>query len=247
MSKNNEVAEVTENTITKLAPDSIIQVIQQAATDPNVDIDKMERLMQMHERLVAKQDETAFNNAMADAQTDIRRVAADSRNEQTHSDYASYAALDRAIRPVYSEHGFSLSFDTGETPIESHVRVICNVSHRGGHTRQYHVDMPADGKGAKGGDVMTKTHAVGSGLQYGMRYLLKLIFNVAIGYDDDGNAAGEATITEEQAADLEALMTEVGAGRKAFLKTCKVDDLAFLPASKLKGAIQRLEQKRRQA
>ena len=106
MSKNNEVAEVTENTITKLAPDSIIQVIQQAATDPNVDIDKMERLMQMHERLVAKQDETAFNNAMADAQTDIRRVAADSRNEQTHSDYASYAALDRAIRPVTQSMGF---------------------------------------------------------------------------------------------------------------------------------------------
>ena len=46
------------------------------------------------------------------------------------------------------------------------------------------------GKGAKGGDVMTKTHAFGSGTSYGMRYLLKMIFNVAIGEeDDDGNSA----------------------------------------------------------
>jgi hypothetical protein len=50
--------------------------------------------------------------------------------------------------------------------------------------------MPVDGKGARGGDVMTKTHAMGSGVSYGMRYLLRMIFNLAIDYDDDGNAAG---------------------------------------------------------
>jgi hypothetical protein len=50
--------------------------------------------------------------------------------------------------------------------------------------------MPVDGKGARGGDVMTKTHAMGSGISYGMRYLLRMIFNLAIDQDDDGNAAG---------------------------------------------------------
>jgi hypothetical protein len=50
--------------------------------------------------------------------------------------------------------------------------------------------MPADGKGARGNDVMTKTHATGSAVSYGMRYLLKMIFNVSSGEaDDDGNAA----------------------------------------------------------
>jgi hypothetical protein len=64
------------------------------------------------------------------------------------------------------------------------------VTHRDGYAREYHIDMPADGKGAKGGDVMTKTHAVGSAVSYGMRYLLKMIFNVAVGEDDDdGNTA----------------------------------------------------------
>src|SRR6185436_6685763 len=95
-------------------------------------------------------------------------------------------------RPIYTKHGFALSFNTAEGAPENYVRVVCNVSHDGGHSRQFQIDMPADGKGAKGGDVMTKTHAVGSGMTYGMRYLLKMIFNVAIGEDDtDGNVPGD--------------------------------------------------------
>jgi hypothetical protein len=73
------------------------------------------------------------------------------------------------------------------------VAIFClsaTLTHAAGFTRKYLIDMPADGKGAKGNDVMTKTHATGSATQYGMRYLLKMIFNVAIGEDDDGNAAG---------------------------------------------------------
>lgn len=241
------VAKKTEGEVVQHSPDTILQVIQSAATNPDVDIDKMERLMQMHERLVTKQNEAAFNAAMTAAQSEMRRVQADSRNVQTHSEYASYAALDRAIRPIYTKHGFALSFGTEPGAPENYVRVVCHVSHSGGFSRPYQIDMPADGKGAKGGDVMTKTHAVGSGMSYGMRYLLKMIFNVAVGEDDDdGNAAGTPTITESQAADLLALITEVGANKAAFLKVCRVDRLEDLPEASLEGAIKRLEAKRGQ-
>lgn len=168
---------------------SLLQAITQAASNPQVDIDKMERLMQMHERIVAREAEAAFNDAMTACQSEIRPIAADAENPQTRSEYATYAKLDRALRPIYTKHGFSLSFDEGDSPKPEHVRVLCYVS-RGGHTRTYHRDMPADGKGAKGGDVMTKTHAAGAAGSYGARYLLKGIFNVAIGEEDkDGNGA----------------------------------------------------------
>lgn len=168
---------------------ALLSVIERAASNPEVDVDKMERLMQMHEKVLARQAEQAFNDAMNLAQAEIGRVAADKSNSQTHSDYASYAALDRMVRPVYTRHGFSLSFGT-EAASEGILVVLAHVSHAAGHTRLYRVPMPADGKGAKGGDVMTKTHATGSAMTYGQRYLLKLIFNVAIGVDpddDDGN------------------------------------------------------------
>lgn len=141
----------------------------------------------MQERFMAKQAETAFNIALNDIQAEMRRIAADANNPQTKSNYASYAALDRVLRPIYTQHGLSLSFDTTDGAPEGYARIVCYVSHSMGHTRTYRVDMACDGKGAKGGDVMTKTHAMGSAFTYGQRYLLKAIFNVAVGEDDDGN------------------------------------------------------------
>jgi hypothetical protein len=166
-------------------------IFERLARDPNASVEKIERLMALWERSEARKAEGAFNTAMSAAQALMRPVSADASNPQTRSRYASYGALDLKLRPIYTGAGFGLSFDTGEAPQLEYVRVLCYVTHSGGHARTYHVDMPADGKGAKGGDVMTKTHAVGSAMSYGMRYLLKMIFNVAVGEDDDdGNRAG---------------------------------------------------------
>jgi hypothetical protein len=165
-------------------------MIERAARDPSIDIDKLDRLLLMRERENARVAEQAFNAALAEAQTEMHPVTTDSDNPQTRSRYASYAALDRAVRLIYAGHGFALSFNTADAPGPEQARIVCDVSHVGGHTRRYHIDMPVDGKGARGGDVMTKTHAMGSGISYGMRYLLRMIFNLAIDQDDDGNAAG---------------------------------------------------------
>lgn len=169
---------------------TLLAVISRAARDPDTDVGKMERLMAMYERVEARRSETEFNDAMTAAQSEMGRISADATNPQTRSQYATYGRIDSVLRPIYTNHGFALSFDTGSDGPADHVRVVCHVSHRAGHTRTYHADMPSDGKGAKGGDVMTKTHAAGSAVSYGMRYLLKMIFNVAIGEeDDDGNKA----------------------------------------------------------
>ena len=174
--------------------DDAAAMFERLARDPNASVEKIERLMALWERGEAKKAEAAFNAAMSEAQGKMRPIAADASNPQTHSRYASYAALDRALRPIYTEYGFGLSFDTGEAPGADVVRVLCYVTHVAGHSRTYRADMPADGKGAKGGDVMTKTHAVGSAMSYGMRYLLKMVWNVAVGEDDDdGNAAGDTS------------------------------------------------------
>lgn len=165
-------------------------LIERLATDPRVDVDKLERLMAMQQAMKQQIAKAAFDAAMSAAQAEMRRVATDSNNPQTRSRYASYGALDRALRPIYTGHGFGLSFNTGDGAPAEFVRILCEVTHRDGYSKSYHIDMPADGKGAKGGDVMTKTHAVGSAASYGMRYLLKMIFNVAVGEDDDdGNGA----------------------------------------------------------
>lgn len=152
-------------------------------------VEQLQILQEMHFKELARSAEVEFNLAMNAVQSELGRIAPDLTNPQTKSKYASYAALDRVIRPIYTKHGFSLSFDSGESPAET-VIAFCYVSHREGHTRKYQSPaMPSDGKGAKGGDVMTKTHATGAAMSYAMRYLLKFIFNIAVGEDDtDGNA-----------------------------------------------------------
>lgn len=166
------------------------------ALQNNAAIDVIERLAALQEKAIASDAEMQFNDALNRAQEKISRIAPDLDNPQTKSKYASYAALDRVIRPVYILEGFSLSFDTDDCPKDDCVRVLCYVS-RGRHTRKYKVDIASDGKGAKGGDVMTKTHATGAAMSYGMRYLLKFIFNVAVGEGDtDGNLEPSGELME---------------------------------------------------
>lgn len=227
---------------------SLLTVIERASRDPSVDLDKMERLLKMHKEMLDGQKEDEFNAALAAAQAEMTVVSKDASNPQTRSKYASYAALDRGIRPAYTRHGFSVTFDTADVDGKpDYIRVLAFVS-RAGHTRRYHLDMPADGKGAKGGDVMTKTHATGSAVKYGRRYLLEMIFNIATGErDDDGNAAsGERKfVSEEQLGRLNALADELAIDKIKFCRALGVDSLADIYANKFEDAVAMMERKRR--
>jgi hypothetical protein len=223
----------------------MLSLLERVLLDPMVDIAKVERIEQMIERAHTRQAEFAFNTAMAAAQAEMRAVSPDKHNKQTHSDYASYAALDAMARPIYTKHGLALSFNSEESKVAEHILVLCYVT-AGGFTRTYRVDMPADGKGAKGGDVMTRTHATGSAMTYGERYLLKAIFNLQVGGDDDGNAAGgvsagdTSAITGEQVAELKNAFETLGANEAAFCTVFKIATIEELPAREFATAKARL-------
>lgn len=232
----NEVAKIkaAESEIVPASDTAtVLNLISRAASDPNCDIDKMERLLKMHGDMESRVREQEFNVAMREAQNKMRSVVRDSDNSQTHSKYASYAALDRMARPVYTAAGFALSFDSGDNAPPDCVRVVCYVSHIGGFTRRYHADMPADGKGAKGGDVMTKTHAAGSAFTYGQRYLLKMIFNLATSdkSDDDGVFASKTPIDAEQAQNLRDKIAASKTSEAKFLKWAKVGRIEDIDVS----------------
>lgn len=243
--ETREIATVSEQS------DPLMRLIEKAASDPNFDVDKMERLVAMRERSLALQVAAEFDEAMTAAQKECGPIREDANNPQTRSKYASYLALDRAVRPIYTRHDFSISFGQGEGAPENYVRLEAYVS-RKGHTRTRHLDMPADGKGAKGGDVMTKTHATGSALTYGRRYLLALIFNLVIGdmQDDDGNAAGHELIGEEQKDQLIGLIRDTNTDTAAFLKyvfpRAGIKALDEIPMSRFPDALAALEKKKRQ-
>lgn len=174
----------------ELQPMQMIQRALEAAIEGGRGLEVVDRILAQQRQMIEYNAKVDFDQAMQRAQAKIQRVGFNGSNPHTNSRYVTFAKLDAAIRPVYVEEGFSLSFDTAEIEKPDMVRVICYVAHTGGHTRTYRIDMPADGKGARGGEVMTRTHATGSAVSYGKRYLEAMIFNVTVGDpDDDGNAA----------------------------------------------------------
>jgi hypothetical protein len=168
---------------------SLLEIIGRVASDPAA-VDNLGKLLDAYERISDRQAEQSYHDAMNACQSEMDPVRRDATNPQTKSKYATYKALDKALRPIYTRHGFNISFDTADGAPAEHVRVVAKVGHRAGHKERPHLDMPADGKGAKGGEVMTKTHAIGAAVTYGKRYLLGMVFNIAVGEDDDGNSNG---------------------------------------------------------
>jgi hypothetical protein len=161
------------------------------ALNNNAAIDVIERLAALQDRQLDREAENKFNDAMEAAQNEISHVVPDMKNSETNSKYASFHALNKALRPVYLKHGFSLSFTGAESTKPDEILVVCDCSHKGGWTKKYMLPMPCDGKGPKGGGVMSKSHATLAATSYGRSGLLKMIFNVAIGEDDPLVTNGE--------------------------------------------------------
>lgn len=209
---------------------SLMAVITKAARDDRTDVDKLERLMGLYERITNRQAEQAFNDAMRAAQAEMPQVVRDADNEQTRSKYSRLETISAAMTPVITKHGFSVSFGTDDAPKPDHYRVTAVVTN-GGYSRNYHADIPIDIAGMKGNQNKTATHAFGSTMSYGRRYLLLLIFNVATKIeDDDGNAAGSAAITEEQLATLQTLIDDAQVDVVKVCKFAKVEALADIRA-----------------
>ena len=223
----------------------MLAIIEAMALNPEVDPDKLEKMLNMQERIFDKNAEIAFNVAMVKCQSEIPAVEKTGTNTQTNSDYAKLEVMQKTAMPFVSANGFALSYGTADPTIEPDIRITCKVSHINGHSRDYFVDFPRDDEGMKGAPTKTKTHGTGSSLTYGQRYLFKMMFNIQIGgLDKDGNRPPQV-ILEDQVANLEALIDEIGANKESFLQMLKVDKLEDLPSNKYDGAISRLEDRRK--
>lgn len=226
---------------------AMLSMFERVLLDPNVPVERVEKMMEMQERWEDRQAEKAFSEALAAAKAEMPQVVKNKDNQQTRSRYADLEALDKAISPVISKHGFSLSFSPAKSEIADHYGITCEIRHEAGHKETHHADIPVDGTGMKGNANKTATHAFGSTMSYGRRYLKMMIFDIATG-DDDGNAAGNGEpISDNQMQQIMGLIEETGVDIEQFCKYLKVDAIKNLPVSKFDGAIAALESKRGRA
>jgi len=240
---NNELAR-RDNTESPAG--AMMALIERAATSQDVDIDKLDRLLATKERWEAGEAKKAFDAAMTQFRSSVNPIR---KTRQAHtSSYAGLAETLSEIKDNLSGCGLSVSWRTEQA--ENAIRVTCVVSHVAGHSEQTALAAAPDTSGSK-----NSIQAIGSTVTYLERYTLFAILGLAsTDQDDDGNAAGRqvAYITEQQVADLESLIAELGdkLDRRAFdnwlIKSQKVPcaDLDKIPATIYKDVVRILERKR---
>src|SRR5690606_5096862 len=142
--------------------------------------------------------------------------------------------------PILKRHGLSYSWDVVQG--EQALIVTCILRHVGGHEERASFPVPIDTSAR-----MSAAQANGAALTYGRRQSLIAVLGLTTADDDvDGADVGapSATITPQQAADLDALIDEVGVDRRKVLQWAGVGRLEELPAEKYGVVVRMLERKR---
>ena len=242
--KLHKVSVIPEPIPTQSEMSALIHIIERAARDPSVDIDKLQRLMDMQERITARNAETAYAAALSAMQPDLPVITERGKIDIGRGKPQSYALwedINETIKPVLAKHGFSLSFRTGQE--DGKISVTGILSHRQGHSERTTMLLPTDTSGSK-----NAVQSVGSSTSYGKRYTAAALLNLTSrGEDDDGIAGGSAgKISLEQVEQLVALCDEVNADKEAFSKYLKVNSIADIKANDFDRAIAALNKKRQQ-
>lgn len=168
----NELATTQEN--------SAISVIQQMVTSGNFDVSVARELLEMHKDFMKQQGIINYNNDFALMSKEIPVIA---RTKKTHTTfYAPLEDIVKAVQPILSKYGFSISFTTEQQGLEA-VTVNCILQHKDGHSTKTALTLPTKAVN----NSMNAMQAIGAAISYGKRYTLCGILNIATAQDDDNN------------------------------------------------------------
>lgn len=202
--------------------DHMAQIIA-LASNPAMDVDKLQRLIDMAKDVKQADAVAAFNRAFAALQADIPTVIEKGKGDKGMS-YARLEDIVETVRPVLQKHGFSLSHQT-EWPDKTTIKVIGILTHEDGHERRSEFLASADQTGSK-----NAIQALGSSNSYGRRYTTKDLLNIVTKEeDDDGKKAG-APVEPKGYADWLAHMVKLvdgGCNRLALNAAWESSDPTF--------------------
>lgn len=220
------------------------QVIAGGVTSDNVGA--LEKLVALYERNQAKQAEQEFARAFADLQKDMPRIqaikAVDQKADGTcRYRFAPYEEIMKQARPLLSQHGFSVSFDTEWQ--DARIVVSCKLLHRGGH---YQTNKFA-ARGGKGPPGTNEGQADGAVKTLAKRNALCDALNIVVEHDTDGDDArieGDV-ITPEQAQEILDLIESTGASRSRLLEFANATAIVDIRQAKLQDVMEVLERRKR--
>lgn len=228
-------------------PMSILEIVQRAAADPNTDVTKMERLLEMARQMKADEAKAAYIKALVTMKPLLPvidrkgRITIRDKNDSTKitqsTPYALWEDIDAKITPILAQHGFALTFRSGVAQ-DGKITVTGVLGHQDGHTEETTITLPHDSSGSK-----NAVQAVGSSTSYGKRYTATMLLNIRTkGEDDDGKMGGApAPVTDEQVKELRSLLEFTNSDEAKFCKFFKIESLPDMPAVRFEEAMKAIK------
>lgn len=180
--------------------DPMLKLIERVALDPNADVAKLEKLIELSERVSDRQAKADFDKAMLGFQ--IEKGVIEKASVANKTKYAKLEYMQSIVDPVLRKHQLFVRWKTDTTP-SGKIRVICICTHIGGHSESSLMDVSPDKSGSK-----SEIQAEGSSMTYAQRYTMKSLLGLVIAEDTDGNV--KATVTEAQVKILEKKLSFLG-------------------------------------
>lgn len=184
-----EVTKIEHGELAHHAPaDPMVSMIERLVLNPDADLDKLERMLAMKERMEAQSARISFARALSQARAEIPPIIKDatvdftSQKGRTHYQHETLAGIAKAIDPILARYGISYRFRTDQG--NGGVKVTCIVQHSDGHAEETTLTGAPDQSGNKNG-----FQAVGSAVTYLQRYTLKAALGLSAEVDDDAQAA----------------------------------------------------------
>lgn len=205
MSDNTAVAEQQASQVTNTAQETnaVISMVERAATNPDIGIDKLEKMIELQERVLDRNARMEYDAALAAMQAELPEVE---KTAKAHNSmYAKFEHILAAIKPALQKHGFSITHRVRSEDKLVHVTGI--LSHRSGHREETTLSLPPDNSGSK-----NAVQAVASTTEYGRRYTMNSLLGIATkdADKDGGSPANEPDITDwlakiDESADMDSL------------------------------------------
>lgn len=190
---------------------AVLQVIERLVLNDSVSIEKVEKMLDMQERILNRNAHQAFTADLAAMQTELPLVSKNGRGHN-QAKYALLEDINQAIRPALQKYGFAVTFRVQQT--EKQVTIAAVLSHRMGHSSETTIALPIDVSGSK-----NATQAVGSTISYGKRYAIGALLNISTGDDNDAETSQPTkTVSAGQAKTLQIKYDSVSEANKKIFR-----------------------------
>jgi len=207
----------------------MMTVIEKAIMNPEVDVTKMNAILDVQERIMNKSAETEFNKAMVSA---IGEIPSFEEATKGHNyKYATFEQINKAVKPILKANNLFVTFAT-DFQTDNHVLVTAEITHKDGFSKKTSMSFPFDGSGSK-----NAVQAVASAISYGKRYMQNALLNITTHGEDDDGWSSEATIGKTEIERLNNGLEQSGVALEKLCEAMGVEKLSDIKKDRFSEAV----------